>query len=271
MAGSLLTEGQHIYLNNKHPKINQAIQEMFDVSSLLMKKHNASTLMLRDFEDNNHEMDKFMLENGFFKTEMPIRNVIESMDWKDDYEFSMTLQKKYRKHFRAEVLKHSDKMICDVVDNPSFEQINNWKNLYKQIKNNSLKLNTFDLPNKLFQQIHQFRNWEILSLKLSENQKEVAVVFNYISGNVYNAMFIGIDKSIDVDFSIYRMALYHVIKRAKHIGSKSINLGFTASLEKRRFGAIAYPTVAYMQTEDDYNASVIESIQIISKQNHNII
>jgi 7-keto-8-aminopelargonate synthetase-like enzyme len=268
MAGSLLTEGQHIYINNYHPKVQNAIQEMFNAASQLLKKYDAGTLMLRDFDDNNQEMDKFMLENGFFKTEMPVRNVIESLDWNDDYEFSMTLPKKYREHFRAEVLKYSDKIICEVVKNPSEKQINHWRKLYRQIKNNSLKLNTFDLPDKLFTEIHQSKNWEILSIKLAENNQEVAVVFNYISGNVYNAMFIGIDKTIEKEFSIYRQALHQVIKRAKVIDCKSINLGFTASLEKKRFGSTTYPTVAYMQSEDNYNASVIESIQITSKQNH---
>lgn len=233
MAGSLLTEGQHIYINDKHSQVSIAIQEMFNITSQLLKKHEAGTLMLRDFEDNNQEMDKFMLENGYFKTVMPERNVIETLEWNDDYEFSMTLPKKYREHFRAEVLRYADKIVCEIITQPNEDQINHWKTLYQQIKNNSLKLNTFDLPDKLFQQIHQFKNWEILSLKLADSLDEVAVVFNYVSGNVYNAMFIGIDKTFVADFSLYRQALYHVIIRAKAIGCKSVNLGFTASLEKK--------------------------------------
>jgi CelD/BcsL family acetyltransferase involved in cellulose biosynthesis len=227
--------------------------------------------MLRDFEDNNYELDKFMLENGYFKTTMPERHVIESLKWNDIYEYSMTLPKKYRKHFRSEVQRFEDRIICKVITEPTELNIQNWKSLYKQIKNSSLKLNTFDLPDKLFTDIALFKNWDILSLRPAESpDKEIAVVFNYLSGKTYNAMFIGIDKSFEAEFSVYRQAIYNVLKRAKELNCENINLGFTATLEKKRFGAETYPTVAYMQMDDTFNSSVIESIQITNKINQTI-
>jgi 7-keto-8-aminopelargonate synthetase-like enzyme len=271
MAGSLLTEGEHIYINTKHSLQKAAIDELFNFGGSLMKKYNAGNIMLRDFEDNNYELDKFMLENGYFKTTMPERHVIESLNWNDIYEYSMTLPKKYRKHFRSEVQRFEDKIICKVIKEPTELNVHNWKSLYKQIKNSSLKLNTFDLPDKLFTDIASFKNWDILSLRPSESpDKEISVVFNYISGKTYNAMFIGIDKSFDAEFSVYRQAIYNVLKRAKELNCESINLGFTATLEKKRFGAETYSTVAYMQMDDTFNSSVIESIQITNKINQTI-
>lgn len=271
MAGSLLTEGEHIYMLQNHPLQKAAIDELFNFGTSLMKKYNAGNIMLRDFEDNNYDLDKFMLENGYFKTNMPERNVIETLNWSNVYEYSMTLPKKYRKHFRSEVQKHEDKIICKVITQPTEMNIHNWKMLYKQVKNSSLKLNTFDLPDKLFTDITKFKHWDILSLRPSElPDKEVAVVFNYISGKTYNAMFIGIDKSFDANFSIYRQAIFQVLKRAKELNCEKINLGFTASLEKKRFGAVSSSTVAYMQMDDTFNSSVIESIQITNKINQSI-
>ena len=68
------------------------------------------------------------------------------------------------------------------------------------------------------------------------------------------------------EFSIYRQALYQILKRANALNCIVVNYGFTASLEKRRLGAEAHTTVAYMQSEDHFNASVIESMQVIKNQ-----
>lgn len=269
MTGSLLTEGGHLYINPDSEFRKTALNEMYLMANGLMKRYNAASIMLRDFDDTNPELDKLMLGNGYFKTQMPDRNTLLNLDWDSEDEYLNTLSKKFRYHVRSQVLKFRDKIECDIIANPNEEQMKHWFELYNQVKTGSYKLNTFNLPENLFKSIATSKNWEVLSIKVKgENgRQEAAVIFNYKSGNVYNAMFIGIDKAMETEFSIYRQALYHIIKRANHLNCKSLNLGFTASLEKRRLGAEAFKTVAYMQCEDHFNASVIESIQV-SKNEH---
>lgn len=268
MTGSLLTEGSHVYVHEISNFKKQAYNEMYQMATLLQKKYNASSVMLRDFQDGNVFMDKLMLENGFFKIQMPDTNVQNNMNWKNVDQYLSTLSKKERYHVRSEILKVADNFVCDLVSNPSVEQIENWKTLYQDVKAGSYKLNTFDLPDVLFNKISNYKNWEILSIKLKTDSglEEVAVIFNYISGHTFNAMFIGINKQIKTEFSIYRQALYQILKRANEVGSTKVNFGFTASLEKRRLGAESFKTIAYMQSDDHFNASVIEAMQVVKNQ-----
>lgn len=268
MTGSLLTEGQHIYLHEISNFKKQAYNELYTMAANLQKKYNASSIMMRDFHEGNAVLDKLMLENGFFKVQMPDTSIQHNMVWKNEDQYLSTLSKKERYHVRSEIFRHSDKFVTEIVENPSNEDIQNWINLYNEVKHGSYKLNTFDLPEGLFKNIANYKNWEVLSLKLKtgEGLNEVAVVFNYKSGSTYNAMFIGINKHITTDFSIYRQALYQILKRANQLNCINVNLGFTASLEKRRLGAVSYKTIAYMQSEDHFNASVIDAMQVIKNQ-----
>ncbi len=269
MTGSLLTEGNHVYVDHKSEFKKQAFNEMYWMASSLMKKYNAGSIMLRDFDDGNSELDKLMLGNGYFKTQMPERNVHTNLDWDNEEDFVKQLSFNSRKQFKKKINKFSSLIECDIVANPTKEQTNHWFKLYNQIKNSSFKLNTFDLPEKLFDNISNFKNWEVLSVRLKDDNnssKEVAVIFNYKSGDVYNAMFIGIDRTNTYEFSVYRQALYQVVLRANKLKMKTINFGFTSSIEKRKLGAESFKTVAYMQTNDHFNAAVIESMQISQNQ-----
>ncbi len=268
MTGSLLTEGSHIYVHEISNYKKQAFNELYMMASALMKKYNASSVMMRDFAEGNTHLDKIMLENGYFKTQMPDRNTHKNIVWKHEDQYLSTLSKKSRYHLRSQILKYTDLFDCSIVDNPSPEQVKHWYELYHQVKHQSYKLNTFELPESLFANVAKYKNWEVLSLKLKDRveDNEVAVVFNYRSGNTYSAMFIGIDKSVKTEFSIYRQALFQIIKRANELGCTNINMGFTASLEKRRLGAESQKTVAYMQSDDHFNASVIDAMQVVKNQ-----
>ncbi|MBL7837349.1 MAG: GNAT family N-acetyltransferase, partial [Bacteroidetes bacterium] len=269
MTGSLLTEGNHVYVREISNFKKQAFQELFHTVSQLQKNYNASSIMLRDFHDGQPAMDKLMLENGFFKVQMPDTNIHSQMIWKTEDQYLSILSKKERYHVRSEILRHADHFEVDIIKAPTDAQVANWIHLYKDVKEGSYKLNTFDLPERLFKEIATYPNWEAQSIKLKREDgtlEEVAVVFNYKSGTTYNAMFIGINKHIETPFSIYRQALYQILKRANELNCITVNFGFTASLEKRRLGAAAFKTVAYMQSEDHFNASVIESMQVIKNQ-----
>jgi hypothetical protein len=141
--------------------------------------------------------------------------------------------------------------------------------LYNNVKNNSLELNTFTLPFKVFENMVSHPNWEVVTLSIKEElgiaEKPVAVMFNYVTQEAYNFMMIGIDYNYQKDFKCYKQALYQSIMRCKEKGLQRIHLGFSASFEKHKVGAEAIPTVAYMQIKDSYNMSVIANMAVLER------
>lgn len=264
MMGSLLTEGNHLYVSSDSALLQDAYNELYRRASDLMKHYKASSVMMRDFEDGHEVLDELMLGNGYFKSQMPDRNVVTDCSWSDEAGFIATLSKNARRHFRTQILRYSHLFEAEAVTAPTESQIKHWLHLYQDIKKGNFKLNTFSIPDKLFSTIASAKNWDVLSVKLAG--QEVAIVFSYVSGKTYNALFLGVDKTFDEEFSIYRQVLYQVVKRANALSCKSVNLGFSASIEKKKVGARSIKTIAYVQSEDHFNASVIDSIQVSKNQ-----
>ena len=266
MMGSPLTEGEHLYLDKSHYAWKTAMEEMFEFAGLLQDRYQANAIIYRDFTNTDEELDRFLVENGFIKTELPTTHTISDFEWNSTEEWLAGLSPKSRRHVRKNILAKEKYYTVDVVTEPSKDQIHQWYNLYLQVKQNSLALNTFTLPFKLFNQLAHAPNWEILELKLKHDpEKPVAVIFNYKSGNAYSAMFIGVDYTVQHDYMCYRQAIYQSLLRAKQLDACRLNLGFTADLEKRRIGATAISIHGYMQIKDHYNLSVIGNLRKTGK------
>jgi len=166
-----------------------------------------------------------------------------------------------------------EKYEVSIEQGPAEEKIDHWYSLYENVKNNSLELNTFTLPKKLFVNIANDPSWETLSLKLTAyddslsgstplEKKTVCVVFSYIAGDNYIPMIIGLDYSYNKEYKVYRQALYQLVMRAKMLGKKKIHLGFSAAVEKKKLGAAIFPTYAFMQIRDGYNAAALATISL---------
>ncbi|OFY87636.1 MAG: hypothetical protein A3F72_13360 [Bacteroidetes bacterium RIFCSPLOWO2_12_FULL_35_15] len=273
MMGSLITEGEHLFIDRNSDQWKEALIKLFEIINELQEKYDASNIMLRDFKTGDAELDAFFIENGFIKVSMPDNHLI-AIDWESDEEYEMKLSSRSRKHLRQDILKHSPKYELSVSKDPTSQEIAVWYDLYLNVKNNSLELNTFKLPYRFFENIAHDKNWEVLTLKLkNEFDKKnetspVAVMFSYFAEGNSNFMLIGLDYTFQKEYGCYRQALYQNIQRAKELNCKNVHLGFAASFEKRKLGASIIPTVAYMQAKDHYNMSVIENMSIIEIKTH---
>ena len=171
-----------------------------------------------------------------------------------------------------------NKYEVSIEENPAEEKIDHWYSLYENVKNNSLELNTFTLPKKLFVNIANDPSWETLTLKLTScneglsagrrtplEKETVCVVFSYISGDNYIPMIIGLDYSYNKEYKVYRQALYQLVMRAKMLGKKKVHLGFSAGIEKKKLGALTFPTYAFMQVRDSYNAQALATMSLMGK------
>ncbi len=65
---------------------------------------------------------------------------------------------------------------------------------------------------------------------------------------------------IYMEKDIYSQVLWQVVLRAQELNLKFIDLGISAPLNKRKFGADAIQQMAFVQIQDNYNMSVINAI-----------
>lgn len=266
-TGSLLTEGEHLYINKNSPLWKDAVQLLLEKIYSLQETNNANNIVLRDFHCIDETLDSMMIDNGFFRISMPDTNIKEDMNWKCKEEFYLSLSERSRQHFREDVRKHENKFQIKIVsETPSDEDINYWYQLYLNVKNHSYDLNTFTLPKKLFYHLLNNKNWEVILLQLkNENEHSlnmpVCIVFCYKTKDNYVPMIIGLDYTLNADYKIYRQALYQMVLRAKALGKKKIYFGFAASIEKKKMGAKPLKIFAYMHSKDSYNMEVLAGMK----------
>lgn len=266
-TGSLITEGEHLYINRQSPLWKDAMQLLFDKIAVLQEQNKAANIMLRDFNNVDDGLDSFFVDNGFFKIAMPDNFTVDTSRFTDKTDWLQSLSDNAKKSYRKYVQRHEEKFTVQVHQTATAEEIDHWYSLYCNTKNNNLALNTFALPKKLFAQIVVQHNWEMISLSIKPQydyeglgNRPVAVVFCNKSANNYVPVIIGMDYTYRNTYFPYRQALYQVVLRALQLNSQKVHLGFSAGIEKKKVGAISTATYAYMQTKDTYNIEAIAAL-----------
>jgi 7-keto-8-aminopelargonate synthetase-like enzyme len=267
--GSLLTEGDHLYIDHTSPLWKEAMSILLEKMAQLQEKYQAAGTLLRDLKQGDEEMDGFLMDNGYFKLGMPSSHVIDRFNWSNKEEFVTTLTTRSRRHIRRDVIDLINKYDVTIATNATAKEIAYWYSLYLNVKSKSLLLNTFDLPYQLFENIARDPNWEVMVLNLKPEydkrleRKPVAIVLSYVTDEKYNPMIVGIDYEYQEEFKCYKQALYRVIERARVLEKKAVNLGLSASIEKQKYGAKVIEIVAYMQAKDNYSLEVVSAMNVM--------
>ncbi len=268
-SGSLLTEGEHIYIDFNSPYWQEGFKKFFEMTYLLQETRKANHIILRDFHGINAVIDQLMVDNGFFRISMPNSNIVPALSWQTPQEFYQTLSINGRNHLRKKVLRHSDQFETEIIKVSGWqEEVEHWYALFQNVKQKSLELNTFDLPINLFYKLALDENWETLQLtlrdaRLNPDQQPCCMVFSYKTPTAYIPMIIGLDYTHNPEFGIYRQALYQLLLRAKKLGKEKVLLGFSAETEKQKFGAKPIQSFAYMHTIDSYNMEELSGLSSI--------
>ena len=262
-SGSLISEGEHLFVDYQSPLWKEAVQLLFKSAYLLQEQYQANSIVFRDFQGTNKKLENLMADNGFFRVAMPDSHVIESMPWKAAEEYYQSLSVKSRYHVR-QILRNEGEFDIDFIEgNVPERTIDYWYRLYLNVKEKSLQLNTFALPRKFFKAMTEDKNCEVIQLHLKDRyiqEMPCCVVFCYKSGDAYVPTIIGIDYIFNRKFGIYRQALYQIILRAKQLGKEKIFLGFSASVEKKKLGAKVVATNAYLHARDTFQMEVLSSV-----------
>ncbi|MEM9389117.1 MAG: aminotransferase class I/II-fold pyridoxal phosphate-dependent enzyme [Bacteroidota bacterium] len=270
VMGSLFTEGNHIFINREDKKWKDACRVLISELYKEQDKNEASNIIFRDLPAEDKAMDEFMMEQGFVKVDMPKSCVVDNFDWDDEQSFKTTLTKKNRKHFNLYVKKFEK--YFDVVVKKSLDEseLVHAMNLFQNVRDNNLAINSFNFPAKLFHEMNFNPNWEFVMLymkdEFDDNDKAVGVCFCQKNENeVYSFMLVGMDYNYVKEYGVYRQALYNIVKRAKQLGSRKANLGISAAIEKKRVGAVPYEKVAYFQAADNYITEMMESTIVLER------
>ncbi len=163
MMGSSLTEGQHLWIDKHHNQWQEALIRLLDEVWREQETQGATTLMLRDFEEEDDRFREFFMDHGFIKVHTDDNNIVKNKHHQSHEEFYTHLldHKKKRYVFRNDVLKDEEHFRVSV-SRCVQEEVPMYYQLYKNVKNNNLNLNTFDLPIKLFYQMCDSEHWEVL-------------------------------------------------------------------------------------------------------------
>jgi 7-keto-8-aminopelargonate synthetase-like enzyme len=263
MMGSILTDGEHLYIDRSTPDWTTILMLLLDAVWKEQDKNKISSLCLRDFSAGDIELQNFFSAQGFLTVNLPDSHVIERVS-RDSESFLKQFNSRERWYLKDNVLKYEPLYTVEIVQHPSEQDVEIWYELYKNVKNKSFDLNTFDLPKRIFENMALSVNCEIMQLKVKtdgQNSKVVSVTFNIVTAsNNYCGIIIGLDYDYLKSHGVYKQTLYTSILRAGQLKTDKMFLGFTASEVKKKFGAKVHPQVAYLQMQDHYSLSVINAI-----------
>ena len=147
--------------------------------------------------------------------------------------------------------------------------------LYKNVKSKNLSINTFDLPIAFFKGAVFSSDWEVVTYSLNAHKGEVtdkpiavSIMYRNTLNQVYCPMIMGLDYDYLHTHRVYRQVMYQTVKRALELNREVTYLGFSANIEKGKFGAKPHPRRAYIQVKDTFKQEVLDGMSISTVAKH---
>jgi hypothetical protein len=264
--GSLLTEGDHLYLD-RSGDWKGALDLLLAAVSEHAESERAATIVLRDLYGADRELADALRERGFVGVSMLDSLVLEPVQ-PDDESWMAALPGKARWHQRRHVLPWDGTFDVEFVRKGdrdlTDEELDHLYGLYCNVHAGGLDLNTFRLPRTVLRDMLQHDSWELMLMYPREDGRPDGrpVLFGamFVGERHYAPIVVGLDYDYVQTHSSYRQGLRHALLRAREHGSRRILLGMGARLEKRRFGAEAQDRIAFVQSSDHYSQEVLTSL-----------
>lgn len=261
VMGNLLSIGEHLYINKQHQNWKKALMLLLDEVWKIQDEEKTESIFFRDFDANDEELASFFYEQGFVQTGLPERYDVNNLNWSSTNEYLLNFNRKHRYNLKREVMRLEENYLVNIITTPTDLQLERYYELYTNVHEKSFELNSFKLPKRLFKNMFNHDKWEVIELRLiSDPDKIVATAYCYNSVHSYGFLIVGLDYNYVETENSYKQAIWQTIKRANQLGKKSISLGLTAGMSKRKFGAKPSSNVAYIQIKDNYNHVIINSM-----------
>jgi len=262
--GSLLTDGDHLYLN-REACWQPAVAALLDRVSIDSDACGAASIVLRDLDANDEELDRIVRDASFSALKGPDAMVLD-VTWSDWEDFLSRLSARARRFQKRYVMPRDGAFAVEVLRRgarqPSEAEFAHLYRLYLNVKERNLELNTFALPESFLGQMLANPGWEIVTLTLKPDEEQAAeaphaFVAAYVGTEQYVPVVVGLDYRAVGSHGAYRQCIRQVIRRAVSSGCSRILLGMGAEMEKERFGAQRVRRSLYMQSRDHYQHDVL--------------
>lgn len=272
--GCQALEGEPCFIDTNHPlwkkSINLLLQDLWEEQD----KEKAELIVLRDINANQTEIINIFKEKGFVSAEMPDTHIIEDLNWDTIDEYLSQRSPRSRKHIRKFALNKEHWFDVKIVEEMDSKLAAHLHQLYLNVKKINFAINTFELPKHFIETAAQDPQTRIFTITPNENSptgsEEMPVSFCYsrYENGIYHALFVGLNYDFLHSHSIYRQTILQIVKDAKKMDCHKINIGFSATIEKKKFGAVPYPVVALVQTKDNYNQTTLNNMSVTKLAKH---
>ncbi|MDA0140293.1 bifunctional aminotransferase class I/II-fold pyridoxal phosphate-dependent enzyme/GNAT family N-acetyltransferase [Solirubrobacter deserti] len=260
--GSLLTEGDHLYLH-RNADWKGALDLLMAAVGEDARAAGAGTIVFRDLHTADVELAEAVRERGYVRTSLPQSLVYEPVAGGDEAWLAQ-LSPKARVHQRKAVLPFDDAYAVEWLTAGgravSDAELDHLYELYLAVQAKGRDLNSFPLPKRFLRDMLAHPSWELMTLTLKEAGEVVAFGAHFVGPRHYAPMIVGLDYAYVRSHGAYRQALRHAVVRARELGSKRVLLGMGATFEKTRFGAHVQDRVAFAQASDHYSSEVLAAL-----------
>jgi 7-keto-8-aminopelargonate synthetase-like enzyme len=268
--GSLLTEGEHLYLD-RTKDWRGALALLMQALRRVQAECGANQLVFRDLAPDDAELEAHMLDQGFARFEMP-ESFVHHLDFADDQAYWASLSGDDRRMIRRKVLPWNEAYDVEVLDGtgrrPGPEELAHFEALYRNVKARNLGLNTFELPPGFFERALETPGWEIVLLHArpviggEAGAPPVGFSVNFNGAGHYVPLVAGLDYHHVTQHGLYRQLLWQNLQRARQQGAQVSFSGFGAPIEKKRLGARPRQLCGYLQAADLYQMQLLEQLSM---------
>jgi hypothetical protein len=263
--GSLFTEGDHLFINEKHPLLSDAFSGFFAEIEKLKKATDAKVVLLRDFQTNFKFMERFENE-GFVKINMPNVNIIPIQSWKTNEEFLEQIPSKNNKrNIERYVLKFEDQFDITFKDKITSAEAKHYYSLFLNVKKDNHAVNYFKYPAKITEILSKYDDWEFMDIKVKGGDETICCVWSFRGDKHYSPLIMGLNYDYVESMNLYKQAIFQLVKRANSLDKEKVFLGYSADYEKQKYGANTVPLYAFIKLDDTFNMDLIESMSNIKK------
>jgi hypothetical protein len=266
--GSLLTEGDHLYLDRSRDW-RTAVRLILQAAGVEEDAAGAAAVVLRDLPDGDDELHTFLLGEGLLR--IPVADSwVADGGFAADEEFLAGLTRKHRYHQRTRVLAWEPAFDVEVLagGSPAAAALpaahrDVLHDRYRAVHARAFDLNVFPLPRRLIDAVLESPAFEVVLLRLADRAREasgediVAFAVQHVTDEHVVPLFVGLDYTYVPTHSSYQVLLLQAIRSAQRRGAPLVRFGMGADLHKARFGARREKRWAYVQPSETYNADVL--------------
>lgn len=168
------------------------------------------------------------------------------------------LPSKKRNKVRKEILAYRDNYQFEIVNGLKYDKA--YYNLYLKTALKSYKLNTFVLPEKYFEYLHNNTNVDKLVIRNKQNNQLIGIGYTYITEKSYCPWVLGLEDDSNLK-GLYRNMLLTAVLRAQELGCSGVLFGLTAEEEKNKLGANILKRAAFLQMGDNFDFNELDLLE----------